>query len=107
MNTKYLDLYTDYLAVTFGYATSTGLSDMLDGGISHDKFTRFLADGEWSSRELWKQVKPTVRKIETEDGVLIFDDTVQEKPWMDENDLICRHHDHCKGRSIKGINMMS
>ena len=107
MNTKYLDLYTDYLAVTFGYATSTGLSDMLDGSISHDKFTRFLADGEWSSRELWKQVKPTVRKIETEDGVLIFDDTVQEKPWMDENDLICWHHDHCKGRSIKGINMMN
>lgn len=29
MNTKYIDLYTDYLAVTFGYATATGLSDML------------------------------------------------------------------------------
>ena len=107
MNTKHLDLYTDYLAVTFGYATATGLSDMLDGSISHDKITRFLADGEWSSRELWKQVKSTVRKIETEDGVLIFDDTVQEKPWMDENELICWHYDHCKGRSIKGIDMLN
>ena len=107
MNSNYLDLYTDYLAVTFGYATATGLSDMLDGSISHDKFTRFLSDGEWSSGELRKQVKSTVREVETEDGVLIFDDTVEEKPRMDENELIRRHHDHCKGRSIKGINMLN
>ena len=107
MNTKYLDLYTDYLAVTFGYATATGLSHMLDGNISHDKFTRFPADGERSSRDLWKQVKSTVREIESGDGVLIFDDTVQEKPWMDENELVCRHHDHCKGRNIKGINILN
>jgi hypothetical protein len=99
MNTKYLDLYTDYLAVTFGYAT--GLSAMLDGSISHDKFTRFLSDGEWSSKDLWKQVKSTVREVESEDGVLIFDDTVEEKAWMDENELICWHHDHCTGRNVK------
>ena len=108
MNTKYLDLYTDYLAVTFGYATATGLSNMLDGSISHDKVTRFLADGEWDSKELWKQVKSTVREVESDDdGVLIFDDTVEEKPRMDENELIRRHHDHCTGRNVKGINMLN
>jgi hypothetical protein len=89
MNSKYLDLYTDYLAVTFGYATATGLSKLLDGSISHDKITRFLSDGEWSSKDLWKQVKSVVREVERDDGVLIFDDTVEEKAWMDENDLIC------------------
>ena len=26
---------------------------------------------------------------------------------MDENNLIARHYDHCKGRSIKGINMLN
>ena len=46
MNTIYLDLYTDYLAVTFGYVAATGLSNMLDDSISHDKLTRFLPDGE-------------------------------------------------------------
>jgi hypothetical protein len=107
MNTKHLDLYTDYLAVTFGYATAAGLSAMLDGSISHDKITRFLADGEWNSKDLWKQVKSTVREIESEDGVLIFDDTVEEKPWTDENDLIAWHYDHCTGRGAKGINMLN
>ena len=107
MTTKYLDLYTDYPAVTFGYAAATGLSNMLDGSISHDQFTRFPANGEWTSKDLWKQIKSTVREIESEDGVLIFDDTVQEKPRMDENELVCRHHDHCRGRNIKGINMLN
>jgi hypothetical protein len=93
--------------VTFGYATATGLSAMLDGSISHDKFTRFLSDGEWSSKDLWKQVKSTVREVESEDGVLIFDDTVEEKARMDENELICRHHDHCAGCNVKGINMLN
>jgi hypothetical protein len=27
---------------------------MLDGRITHDKFTRFLAGGEWTSKDLWK-----------------------------------------------------
>ncbi|MEZ5476796.1 MAG: hypothetical protein R3E95_04700 [Thiolinea sp.] len=35
MNQNRLDLDTDYLSVTFGYATATGLSNMLDSGISH------------------------------------------------------------------------
>ncbi len=50
-----LDLYTDCLMVTFGYATATGLSNLLDGGISHDTFTRFLSKEEYGSKELWKQ----------------------------------------------------
>lgn len=102
-----LDLYTDYLSVTYGYATATGLSGMLNGVISHDRITRFLANGEYTSRDLWKQVKSVIREVESDEGVLIFDDTIQEKPWMDENDLICWHFDHCKGRSVKGINLLN
>ena len=102
-----LDLYTDYLMVTFGYATATGLSNLLDGDISHDTFTRFLSKEEYTSKELWKQVKSTVREIESPEGVLIFDDTVQEKAYMDENELICWHYDHSKGRSVKGINLLN
>ena len=43
MNQTHLDLYTDDLTVTFGEATATGLSQLLDGQISHDAITRFLS----------------------------------------------------------------
>jgi len=51
--------------------------------------------------------KRTVREIEQEDGVLIFDDTFQEKPYTDENELVCWHFDHTQGRSVKGINLLN
>ncbi|MCK5720329.1 MAG: transposase, partial [Thiomargarita sp.] len=92
---------------TFGYATSTGLSALLDGSISHDTFTRFLSKEEYTSKELWKQVKPTIREVESSDGVIIFDDTIQEKAYMAENELVCWHYDHTKGRNVKGINLLN
>jgi len=107
MNQQFLDLYTDYLTVTFNKATATGLSALLDGEYSHDKITRYLNEREYTSRDLWKQVKPVVRQIERDDGVLIFDDTIQEKPHMDDNELVCWHFDHTKNRSVKGINLLN
>ena len=102
-----LELYTDYLISTFGAATATGLSSMVDGDVSHDRVTRFLSEREYTSRDLWRQVKSTVRQIEREDGVLIFDDTIQEKTWTDENEVMCWHFDHCSGRSVRGINLLN
>ena len=39
--------------------------------------------------------------------MLIFDDSIAEKEWTDESDLICWHYDHCKNRNVKGINLLS
>ncbi|MGZ8191678.1 MAG: IS701 family transposase [Methylococcaceae bacterium] len=102
-----LELYIDYLISTFGAATATGLSSMVEGDVSHDRVTRFLSEHEYTSRDLWRQVKSTVRQIEREDGVLIFDDTIQEKAWTDENEVMCWHFDHCSGRSVRGINLLN
>jgi hypothetical protein len=52
-------------------------------------------------------VKPHVRSIQRDDGVLILDDSIAEKPSTDENDIICWHFDHTQGRSIKGINFLT
>ena len=102
-----LDLYTDYLLSTFGAATATGLSAMVEGDVSHDQITRFLSAQDYTSKDLWQQVKRTVRLVEREDGVLIFDDTIQEKAWTDESELMCWHFDHCSGRTIRGINLLN
>jgi len=55
---KILDLYSDYLIAQNQYATAVGLSDLLEGRISHDKITRFLNGKEFASRELWEHIKP-------------------------------------------------
>jgi hypothetical protein len=107
MDKKLLALYSDYLLSSFGATTATGLSSLLDGQISHDQVTRFLSQAEYTSKELWHQVKSVVRTIEREDGVLIFDDTIQQKPHTDENELICWHFDHSKNRSVKGLNLLN
>jgi hypothetical protein len=107
MNNELLELYTDYLISSFGAATATGLSEMVDGTISHDRVTRFLSERDYTSRDLWLQVKKTVREVERDDAVLIFDDTIQEKPWTDESELICWHFDHCQNRTVKGMNLLN
>ena len=91
MNKEHLELYTDYLLSTFGKATATGLSALVNGQVGHDKVTRFLSEEEYTSKELWHEVKPTVRKLERDDAVLICDDTIQEKPYTDENEVMCWH----------------
>ena len=107
MNQDFLDLYTDYLISTFGSATATGLASMVSGTVSHDQVTRFLSERDDTSRDLWLQVKSTVREIEQLDAVLIVDDTIQEKPWTDESELMCWHFDHCQNRTVKGVNRLN
>ena len=66
MNKELTELHSDYLLSSpdqvrsrlFGATTATGLSDMLEGEVSHDRITRFLSKGVHDSRTLWQQVKP-------------------------------------------------
>jgi hypothetical protein len=106
-NSRLLDLYSDYLISAFGQTTATGLSALLDGEISHDQLQRSLAGVEQTSADLWRVVKPHVREIESEEGVAIVDDSIAEKPYTDENDIICWHYDHSQQRTVKGINFVT
>jgi hypothetical protein len=107
MDKSMLDLYTDYLISSFGPTTATGLSLLVNGEVSHDQVTRFLASTVKTSADLWPIVKPVIRQVENSTGVLIFDDSIEEKPYTDENDLICWHWDHAQQRLVKGINFLT
>ena len=108
MNSKMLDIYTDYLISQNSQASATGLAAMLGNEISHDQVTRFLHSGEFGSKELWNYVKSDLRKFEKEaSGVLILDDTIEEKEYTDENDIVCWHHSHAKNRHVKGMNILT
>lgn len=102
-----LDLYTDYLISAFGQVTSTGLSELMDFGISHDRISRMLSKREFSQQDYWKAIKGIVRRVESLDGIIKIDDTIEEKPHSTENSIICWHHDHSKDQHVKGINILN
>ena len=106
-NDDLLDLYSDYLISSFGPTTATGLAALLEGTVSHDRVQRFLANAQRTSADLWHLVKPHVRAIQSEAGVLIIDDSIAEKPYTDENDIVCWHYDHSQERAVKGINFLT
>ncbi|CAN5402192.1 hypothetical protein BH23BAC3_BH23BAC3_21420 [soil metagenome] len=104
-----LDLYTDYLLATPKQATCTGLSGVLRGQVSHDRFTRLLSSGRLDSKRVWKQAKPLVKEMVDSSGCVVvgIHDTIQVKPHSRENELNCWHYDHTKGQTVKGINFLS
>ena len=101
------DLYADYLLASFGATTATGLSELLEGEVSHDQVTRYLAGTKKTAAALWQTVKPFVREVQSEAGVLSIDDSIEEKPYTDENDIVCWHDDHSTDRMRKGINFLT
>lgn len=101
------DLYSDYLVVNQGQATATRLSALLEGHFSHDRLTRSLNQADYGSAQLWQIVKPFVAQIAQPNAVLVLDDTVEEKPHSQPNDLIAYHYDHTKGRCVKGLNQLT
>ena len=107
MNTPLLDIYCDYLICSFGHTTATGLAALLEGSRSHDKITRFLSEKDFTAKDLWQLVKPFAREIQSEEAVLIIDDSVEEKPYTHQSERVCWHWDHCQNRMVKGIHLLS
>lgn len=101
-----LDLYTDYILVTPTYCTATGLSAVTDNRVSHDQVTRLLSD-KLDSATLWREVKPMVHEIRSQEGLLIIDDSIEPKRYTKANALINWHYDHCTGKAVKGVNFVS
>src|SRR5438874_2479624 len=95
-----LDLYSDYLLSSFGLTTATGLSELLGGAVSHDRISRFLNSEPLTSSTLWRLVKPLVRQVQSEDAVLVMDDSILAKPYTDESELICWHWAHAHDQTI-------
>ena len=88
-----LDLYSDYLISSFGQTTGTGMAELLGGNISHDRIQRFLSKRDLTSADLCRPSSgmcgPCSRRM---GGVLIIDDSTAEKPYTDENEIICWHY---------------
>lgn len=102
-----MDLYTDFLTSSPNIASSLLFSEVLNNQISHDAITRMLAQNELSQKEYWRSIKKTVRRIETEQGVISIDDFIEHKPHSSMNEIIAYHFDHATRKSVRGINIVS
>ena len=107
MNYELLDLYSDYLLSSFSATTATGLSRLMANQISHDQVSRMLNSQRLEPKDWWLMVKPHVRSVQCDEGVITIDDSIVEKPHTDEDEIICWHYDHAKGRTVKGINFIT
>lgn len=107
MDQQLLDLYSDYLITSFSLSTATGLAELVDNAYSHDQITRFLGQEQYDQKRYWAIIKPIVRAVEHEAGVLLVDDTLEEKPYTDESELVCYYYDHSQDRVVKGINIIN
>ena len=96
-----IDLYSDYLLSSTGQTTAEGMSELLSGVITHDKITQFLKKQDLGSKELWLMTKSLVRQHESEEGCLVFDDTIVEKAYMGENDLMLDLLDQAISNQLK------
>ena len=103
-----LDTYSDFLILNDGPAAVTRFSEASNNLISHDKFTRFLNGGDYGGKDLWGLCKSLIRSAESnEKCTLVLDDSIEEKPYTKESDVVCWHYSHAKGRCVKGIEILT
>ena len=103
-----LDTYSDFLILNEGPAAATRFSEATNNIISHDRFTRFLNSGDYGGKELWNLCKPLIRSAESNRKcILVLDDSVEEKPYTKESEVVCWHYSHAKGRCVKGLEILT
>ncbi len=97
------ELYAEVLMTGTSQVSCTKVSAIYDATISHDKFTRLLSSGYLNEKYLWQKAKPLCHEIQSDNAVLIVDESVEPKPYTDENELIGWHYDHSVGKAVKGV----
>ncbi|MDR2536288.1 MAG: hypothetical protein LBD29_09695 [Treponema sp.] len=90
MGQELLDLYSDYLLYSSGQ-TAAGFSMVLDGTVSHDKAARFLASEYFDEKNALEKSQKDCKGIRRGRGMPDICGTIIEKPYMNGNDILCRH----------------
>jgi hypothetical protein len=79
----------------------------MNDDLSHDQVSRMLNSRQLEPKDWWLVIKPHVRTIQGADGVITIDDSIVEKEYTDENEIICWHYDHAQEQTVKGINFIT
>jgi putative transposase len=99
--------YIDFLIATPKAASAVeaaAVQPARQGAPAHDAFTRLLHRLEPDPEALWLEARSQVR---LDEGVLVLDDTVLDKPHARHIDLVGRHWSGKHKRVVRGINLVS
>ena len=96
--------YIEYLVSTPVNYTCTNLAAHLSG-VSHDSITDFLKYQRLASNSLWNIAKSLID--DTQESYLILDDSVQEKPYAREIELVAAHYSGNTHSVVRGISIVN
>lgn len=71
---------------------------------AHDAFTRLLQRQPPDTEALWQEAEPV---LDSDDGLLILDDTTLDKPYANEIEHVTWHWSGKHGDVVKGINLLT
>ena len=96
--------YCQYLLSSQINYTLTNFADHSQH-FTHDQLNRFLRDEKMTPRLVWEQTKEQI--ILSEDGYLLFDDTVSDKNYSFVIELVRRQYSGNAKAVIKGIGIVT
>ena len=100
------DDYIAFLVATPGEGTATEMArcqPLAPDAPAHDAFTRLLNRVEPDPEALWRDVQPLLPAT----GILVFDDTVLDKPHAKHMGLVAWHWSGRHKRVVHGINLVT
>ena len=96
--------YIEYLLNTPVNYTCSNLAEHLDG-VSHDAVSDFLQRGRVTANGLWELVRPLLNN--SEEAVLIVDDSVQNKQYSQHIGLVQRQYSGAEHGLVRGIDIVN
>jgi SRSO17 transposase len=96
--------YIEYLLNTPVNYTCSNLAEHLDG-VSHDAVSDFLQRGRVTANRVWELVEPLLNN--TEEAVLIVDDSVQNKQYSQQVGLVQRQYSGAEHGLVRGIDIVN
>ena len=101
------DNYIDFLIASPGPVSCTEAARVQPASPfapAHDSFTRLLNRLEPDPETLWQEAEPLV---ETNKGVLVLDDSTNDKPYAKHIGLVTRHWSGKHKKPVRGINLIT
>lgn len=96
--------YCQYLLSSQINYTITNLAQHLEN-ISHDKINNYLKNEKLTPRLLWDNVKNLI--VTDENAYIIFDDTVLDKRYSEEIEIVRRQYSGNEHGIVKGIGIVN